>query len=246
MAQSAMKSYKGRGIVLHTLKYGENAMIVHLLTDVGGRQSFIVSGIRSGRGRGSKAALFQPLFTVEFEALSSQRYELHRFKEVRSGMTLSRTPFDLRRSTIALFIAEVLYRLVKESEANERLFNHVWHSIEALDSIETGVANFHLWFLTTLSRDLGFMPSKSYNEGYWFDICEGEYVAQRPSHKIVLEPSQAALLDRFSHTPLTELDTIPLNRASRASYLESLLQYYSYHLDATHTIRSIDILRELF
>ena len=62
-----MKSYKARGVVLHTLKYGDSSMVVYLLTDVGGRRSYMVQGVRSSRGGGSKMALFQPMFPVEFE-----------------------------------------------------------------------------------------------------------------------------------------------------------------------------------
>ncbi len=241
-----MRSYKGRGVVLHTIKYGENAIVVHLLTDVGGRQSFMVQGIRSSRGRGSKAALFQPLFALEFEGIDPPRGEMHRFREVRSGITLSRTPFDVRRSTIALFIAELLYRLVKESEPNSPLFESVWRSIEALDTIDDGVANFHLWFLTKLSRDLGFMPSGEYCEGGYFDIQEGEYVAKRPHHDWVMEVEESRLMDRMMRCEVTQLGEIALSRHSRVAYLEAILRFYSYHLDAIHTIRSIDILRELF
>ncbi len=244
--QGTIRGYKGRGVVLHTLKYGENSIIVDLLTDLHGRQSYIVNGVRSTRGRGSKAALFQPLFAVEFEALDSSRFELHRFREVRSAITLRRTPFDVRRSTVALFVAEVLYRLARESGANEGLFNLVWGAVEALDSIEEGVANFHLWFLTQLSRDLGFMPPESYPEGAWFDIREGEYVMIKPLHKSVFEPSMASLMNRMMHCEATQLGRIELNRQQRSQYLELMLEYYGYHLDAVHTIRSVEILREVF
>ncbi len=246
MAQSALKSYKGRGVVLHTLKYGENAMVVHLLTDVGGRQSFMVQGVRSGRGRGSKAALFQPLFAVEFEGMHSSRGDMERFREVRSGITLHQTPFDIRRSTIALFIAEVLYRLVKESAPNDALFERVWRSIEALDTIEEGVANFHLWFLANLSRDLGFMPSGGYREGAWFDIREGMFTPFMPSHNLLMKPEEAQLLYRLINCEVSRLGEIALSRKERVALLEALIRYYNYHLDATSTLRSIEILRELF
>ena len=62
-----LKTYKARGIVLNSLKYGDSAMVVHLLTDALGRQSYMVQGVRSSRGRGSKLALFQPMFALEFE-----------------------------------------------------------------------------------------------------------------------------------------------------------------------------------
>ena len=51
-----LKTYKARGIVLNSLKYGDSAMVVHLLTDALGRQSYMVQGVRSNRGRGSKLA----------------------------------------------------------------------------------------------------------------------------------------------------------------------------------------------
>ena len=148
----SMKSYKARGIVLHTLKYGDSGMVVYLLTDSGGRQSYMVQGVRSARGHGSKLALFQPMFAVEFEGLESSRMQMHRFREVRSGIVLQSLPFDVRKSTIALFMAEVLYRLVKECEPNQRLFDFVWGSVAALDALDEGVANFHLWRGSTSAR----------------------------------------------------------------------------------------------
>ncbi|MDE5638030.1 MAG: DNA repair protein RecO, partial [Alistipes sp.] len=147
-----MKPYKSRGIVLHTLKYGESGMVVYMLTDTGGRRTYMVQGVRSSHGRGSKMALFQPMFALEYEGLESPKMEMHRFREVHSAMVLRSLPFDVRKSTIALFMAEVLYRLVRESEPNGALFDFVWGSVEALDRMTEGVANFHLWFLANLSR----------------------------------------------------------------------------------------------
>ena len=160
-----MKSYKARGVVLHTLKYGDSSMVVYLLTDVGGRRSYMVQGVRSTRGRGSKLALFQPMFAVEFEGLESPRRQMDSFREVRSGAVLRSVPFDVRKSTIALFMAEVLYRLVRESEPNGPLFDFVWGSVGALDAMEEGVTNFHLWFLANLSRFLGFYPAMPIRPG---------------------------------------------------------------------------------
>ncbi len=241
-----MKVYKARGIVLHTTKFGENSIIAHLLTDIGGRRNYIVQGMRANRNRASKSALFQPLFALDFVGTRPPHCEIHRFREVRSGILLKRTPFDVRRSAIALFIAEVLYRLVKESDPNPPLFERVWTSIEALDTIEDGLANFHLWFLTTLSRHLGFMPPSGYIDGRWFDIAEGCYTSYKPHHEMVMEPSQALLMSHMMVCPVDQLDKIRLNRQTRVNYLDALLRFYSYHLDAIHTVRSIDILRELF
>lgn len=241
-----MKSYKGRGVVLHTLKYGDSSMIVYLLTDVGGRRSYMVQGVRSARGRGSKLALFQPMFAVEFEGLESARMQMHRFREVRSGIVLQSLPFDVRKSTIALFMAEVLYRLVKESEPNEALFDFVWGSTAALDTLDEGVANFHLWFLANLSRFLGFCPGNDYRNDWWFDIREGLYVPDRPLHAAILTQENARILRDFMECDVRYLAEIGLNRFQRVDFLSSLLTYYGYHLDAIHAVQSVRVLQEVF
>lgn len=241
-----LKSYKGRGVVLGTVKYGDSSMVAQLLTDVGGRRSFIVQGVRSSRGRGSKLALFQPLFALEFEGLHPSKGELHRLREVQSGITLRQTPFDVRRSTIALFMAEVLYKLVKESEPNEQLFDFVWGCIEALDSLDEGVANFHLWFLSNLSRFLGFSPSTNYSKGAYFDIKEGSYTLVQPSHQLFLSVENALLLRDMTECDVRHLGEIGLNRHQRVSFLNALMSYYGYHLDAIKSVQSTAILMEVF
>ncbi|WP_290526569.1 DNA repair protein RecO [Alistipes sp.] len=241
-----MKSYKARGVVLHTLKYGDSSMVVHLLTDVGGRRSYMVQGVRSTRGRGSKLALFQPMFAVEFEGLESPRRQMDSFREIRSGAVLRSVPFDVRKSTIALFMAEVLYRLVRESEPNGPLFDFVWGSVGALDAMEEGVANFHLWFLANLSRFLGFYPGNAYTAGAFFDIREGLYTKTPPPHAGYMSGEHARTLDDFIRCDVRCLGEIGLNRRQRVGFLDALLVYYGYHLDAIRAVQSVKILQEVF
>ena len=241
-----MKTYKGRGIVLHTLKYGDTSMVAYLLTDVGGRRSYMVQGVRSRSGRGSKLALFQPMFPVEFEGLESPRQQMDRFKEVRAGFVLQSLPFDVRKSTMALFMAEVLYRLVRESEPNRPLFDFVWGSAEALDAMDEGVPNFHHWFLANLSRLLGFRPGNDYTPGAWFDIREGLYSVVRPAHPGVMTQECASLLDRMLSCDVRRLGDVGLNRDRRSEFLNAMLAYFGYHLDAISAVQSVRILKEVF
>lgn len=222
-------------------------MVVYLLTDTGGRRSYMVQGVRSRNGRGSKLALFQPMFPVEFEGLESSRQQMHRFKEVQGGFVLQSLPFDVRKSTMALFMAEVLYRLVREyDEPNQALFDFVWNCVGALDSMDEGVANFHLWFLTNLSRFLGFSPGNAYLPGAWFDIREGSFTPLRPPHGEVLSADDARILHDLLECDVRYIAEIGLNRRQRVAYLDALLVYYGYHLDAIHAVQSVRILQEVF
>ena len=245
MATGAMHRYTSRGVVLSTVKYGERALIVQMLTPTHGRQSYIVQGVGSSR-RTARQALFQPMFALEFEALCSPRMDIHRFKEVQAGIVLRSIPFDVRKSTIALFMAEVLHRLVRESEVGEMLFDFVWGSIEALDAAEEGVANFHLWFLSQLSRFLGFAPGNEYKHGDWFNIAEGCYTSLQPPRQYAIAPHNALLLRDMLECDVRYLAEIGLSRVERVEFLEALLSYYAYHLDTIRSVESIRILREVF
>ena len=241
----ALKSYKARGIVLGTLKYGEKGLIVHMLTDTHGRQSYMIQGVRP-TARGSRMALLQPMFAVEFVGLNSSKMSLHRLKDLAPGIVLQTIPFDVRKSTMALFMAEVLYRLVRESEPADALFDFVWGSVAALDHIDEGIANFHLWFLANLSRPLGFSPDNEYEDGAWLDIRDGHFTphALLPSH--ALTPENARILHDMLECDVRYLGEIGLNRQQRVDFLEDMLRYYTYHLESIRSVESIRILKEVF
>ena len=240
-----MKSYKARGIVLGTLKYGEKGVIVHMLTDLYGRQSYMVQGVRP-TARGSKMALLQPMFAVEFEGLVSSKMSMHRIKELSPALTLQSTPFDVRKSTMALFMAEVLYRLVRDVEPSSPLFDFVCRAVQSLDEATVGVANYHLKFLVELSRHMGFYPASDYREGDVLDMREGVFVGCAPLHGDVMSVENSRTLATLMTTDFEQLGTIPMNRHSRDSFLTAMLDYFAYHLDSVGGIRSVEILRTVF
>ena len=240
-----MKSYKARGIVLGTLKYGEKGLVVHMLTDTHGRQSYMIQGIRP-TAKGSRMALLQPMFAVEFEGLTSSKLSMHRLKDLAPGIVLRTLPFDVRKSTIALFMAEVLYRLVRENEPLGELFDFVWGSIEALDHIDEGIANFHLWFLANLSRPLGFSPDNEYTDGAWLDIRDGHFTPHALLPSCALAPENARILHDMLECDVRYLGEVGLNRAERVAFLEAMLKYYAYHLEGIKAVESIRVLKEVF
>ncbi len=242
-----MKSYKARAIVLHTLKYGDNALVAYLLTDTLGRQNYLVPGVRSSRGRGNKAAHYQPLGLLEIEGYEVPGGQMHRIREVRNPLILTDLRSSPSKNAIALFISEVLYRLIKQVEPDSPLFEFVWASVAALDALsdEPGVANFHLWFLVRLSSFLGFYPGNEYREGMWFDIREGVFTTHPGDVHLAIEPAGAAILGRLMELPVERLAELPLAGVQRNEFLTSLLAYLGYHLDI-HSVQSLAVLREVF
>lgn len=240
------KTYKTQGIVLHTIKYGDSSLVAFVLTDTLGRQSYLVQGVKSSKGKGNKAALLQPMFLLEFEGIIAPHSQMDRMKDVRMPHPMQSLPFDVRKSTIALFMAEVLYRLIKEVEPNSPLFEFVKSSVIALDEMKEGVSNFHLWFLVRLSAYLGFYPANEYCDGDCFDIVEGAFSHTRPSHHIVMDRANSQLLGYLMECDAEELGSLQLARGQRGEFLRSLLHYFGYHLDAINKVQSVKILSEVF
>lgn len=67
-----MRTYKARGIVLHTIKYGDSSAIAYLFTDVLGRMSYMVQGIRSKRAGATRRRFSSRCFSSNSRASNSR------------------------------------------------------------------------------------------------------------------------------------------------------------------------------
>lgn len=231
--------YCDEGIVLHSFKYGDNQLIIHILTQGNGRKSFITR-FRAKSPRG----IFQPLSLVEFTAVGGR--ELDKLQQADFAVPLSAIPFDIVKSTIALFIAEFLYRVVGEQGVDRPLYDFSKNSVIALDLMEGELANFHLHFAVRLLYYLGFAPENRYRTGDWYDIRSGQFCAAEPTHNQKFKPETAALLHEFTNLQTAHICTVKLSRGQRSAFLESIMELYAHHTDAVYRVNSIAILREIF
>ena len=79
--------HKTKGIVLRTVKYGETSVIVTIMTELFGLQSYLINGVRSQSGKGgTKAGLFQPA------AIFQDCRPTYRYIHTRPGRWRIRTP----------------------------------------------------------------------------------------------------------------------------------------------------------
>ncbi len=232
--------YNVRGVVLHTLKYGDRKLIVHLLT-ADGRRSYITAV-----GNGTRS-LFQPLFILDLEATPG-RGELHTIEQSQAAVVFGDIPFDIAKSAIALFLSELLYRLIKEGEADAGLYGFVEDAVAGLDLLRepAATANFHLWFLVQLSGRLGYAPRDNYKPGFSLDYRNGYYTAEPQSHTLVMRPDEAGLFRALSGSVPSDLHTIALDRHRRVAMLEKLVDLYGFHTDAIYSVNSLRILSEIF
>ncbi len=229
---------KTRAIVLHHVKYGESSLVVTLYTERHGRMTCMVSGIRSKKTHLS-LPFFQPLTLLEAEIYYKSNREIHRLKEISCPYHYTSIPFSITKSTISLFLAEIVWLTLREEEANEELFNFLFHAFQLLDSKDEGVANFHLLFLIHYSRYLGIFPSdpdaltdvSGFADLKLFRNLPGE------TRRIFVE---------MLKTSLAGAEKIPLTRSGRVILLDALVTYYEEHLEGMGRIKSVAVLKEIF
>ena len=233
-----------RAIVLNHLRYGDSSLIVNLYTESMGRQTVFVKEAFSKKSP-ARAALFQPLHLLEICLHHRVNRQMQRVSNVQMYCPFQSIPFDPVKNCIALFIAEILHKTLKEEEANDGLFDFLLHTIQTLDLNDSGTANFHLAFLVHYSRYLGFHPNtEQASERTWFDARMGSFVTI-PAVSSPL-PEYNHLLTQVFGMSFDRLDDLSINHHQRNYLTDYLLDYYSTHVANFGKPKSFTVLRNVF
>jgi DNA repair protein RecO (recombination protein O) len=236
---------KTRGIILRSVKYSETSIITDIYTEGYGLKSYIISGVRTQRSKVSMG-LLQVMSLVDIVAYNAQG-KLNRIKEIHAAHTYATLPFDIRRSSIGLFMAEVTQRTIRESEENEALFVFLFDIFKFLDETTERFTNLHLSFLLELSGHLGFRPDEQeYTEGSVFDYKNGVFTQGAVGHSHFLNENLSTILRGLLSTPWNQIHLIKMSADERRLLIGELLKFYQFQLDNFPDINSFKILQEIF
>jgi DNA repair protein RecO (recombination protein O) len=237
--------HKTRGIVLKTTDYGETSVIVQVFTEKLGLQSYIINGVKKPRAKISRNML-QPLHLLDMVVYNKAAGNVQRIAELKSSPVLLTIPYDVIKSSMALFLNEVLYKSIRQQTADENLFDFVFSAIEWLDHQTVGLANFHLLFLIQLTRYLGFYPDRyQANEADYFDLKNGVFMKYKPDSVLYLSPPHTQNFSRLLQCNFENLAMLKLTNDERRYLIAKLLEYYALHIESFGNIHSHEILEEV-
>lgn len=219
--------FKTRGIVFRFTKFKETSIIVTIFTELFGLQSYIVNGVRSKTAK-NKIALYQPLTLLNLVVYHRENANIERIKEISCLYPYRSLTADVKKSTLAMFINELLNKTVKDESHTAEVFQFLFDSLVFLDTLHEGDENFHLIFMLKLSRFLGFGV-------YNVNEVVGGKVADEETERLI-----AALIHANYDTPLK------ISNAQRRKLLELLLKFYSEHMENLGEIKSVQVLKEVF
>jgi DNA repair protein RecO (recombination protein O) len=231
---------KTKGIVLHQLKYDDKKRIVTIYTEKFGRTTFIISNTKK-----LSINLFRPFNLLEINLINRNNSKLNRIADASILINYKTIPYNVQKSSVALFISEILYKILNEEAPNEELFNFILNSISLLDNIDENVSMFHIVFLIKLTKYFGFLPYNNYSKiNSTFDLIEGVFISQNPTHKNYLTLNQSQILHKILEIDYNK--SFNLSRIERTELLGNLILYYKIHHEAIDEIKSLDILKEVF
>lgn len=233
-----------RAFVFSSVKYAEADLIVTCFTEDYGLKSYLIRGVlKSKRGK-LRTSMFQPLTLLTLEAYHKNKGTLERISEARVQNPYLTLQSQIIKSSLVLFLSEILKNTIKEEEANSKLFQFLEKSLLWLDTQEE-VANFHLLFLLKLTHFLGFYPDFAEKQFTYFNLQEGNF-QQIKMGQYCEEGAAIEVLKELHSITFETLKLVKISKSIRLKTLEILLKYYQLHQQGYREPKSLAVLTQLF
>ena len=144
-------------IVLSLQPHSDKSHILHAYTRAGGRVNYRVYGL----GRKHAIGMYSPLSVLQITADHSPSKPPTLKEAVLLTANSNGLTANIYKQTVALFVSEVLYHVLRHPMADEPMFDFLTQAIRTLNETDEP-QNFHLHFLTDFAAMLGFaMPGTS-------------------------------------------------------------------------------------
>ena len=233
-----------RAFVFSSVKYSEADLIVTCFTENYGLKSYLLRGILKSKKGKLRTSMFQPLSLLFLEAYHKNKGTLERISEARVHYPYISLQTQIIKSSLLLFLSEILKNSVKEEEANPELFQFLEKSLLWLDQNEE-VANFHLLFLLKLTNYLGFYPDFTDKMQSYFNLIEGNF--QRNSTGQFCEMGEKIeVVKQLDTSSFNDLKNLKISKVTRLETLELILRYYQLHVQGYKSPKSLAVLTQLF
>ena len=230
-------------IVLHTIKHSESALVVQCYCNQDGKQSFYLKG-KSLHNK------FHRLAILDVIIYKKNISTMGLIKEISSNENLLDIRTSVYKSSIAIFMSEIVSKCFRETESDTQLFNFLCTSISLLEHTKLGVANFHIHFITNICKYLGFMPNNNYNPTTASIFCveTASFISKfdKTFNSISFTEDESLLLNELLNNKTSDIAELKCNGETRNKYAKKMISYISYHLGINIEIKSLDVLHEVF
>jgi len=232
-----MKNYESRAISLLYHKYGEGSLIAKIFTEKYGLKSF---NIKRSKGKKSKnkTPLLEKLSLVNISAKNIAKKKIQYLGEINLAHGFKNN--SLKNKLIRIFIAEVLSKILIDSEKDVKLFHFIWTLSIDIDELGNTDDNFCINFLISLSEFLGFYPSIENLHYSFFNLNNSVFTEKEITTDINIKGENLIF---FRALITKQKITIPYIK--RQEIIENLFFYYSIHHYNLNNVSSYEIIESL-
>lgn len=231
-----------KAIVLQAIKHGDKKFILKIYTRQHGTLT-VATNVGKSNNSKIKSSGILPMSLVDVELILKQNKEIHQLTEAACYYISTGVSDSLAKLSIAQFLNEILIKALKEQGANAHLFEFIETCVKFLNDTEKEYINLHLYFLTELTKYLGFEPQNNYSTTQrFFDCREGRFSELSLTLPLGLSEADSSLFSEF--LKINSLRT-SISNSQRQSLLDILLAYYKLHIPGFGDLKSLEVLREV-
>jgi DNA repair protein RecO (recombination protein O) len=161
--------------------------------------------------------------------------DINRVAEIKCRYTYKSIQYDVVKSCVALFITEILYKTLREEEANPELFAFFEDSFRYYDRADDKFTNFHLQFLFKYARYQGIEPVR---------ISDMVHEIESNNFLTSISHKDFDKIDRLIENPYTSYTNI--SNELRRKLLSMIILFYQIHFDHLKDLKSYKVLLEVF
>tara|TARA_Y100001954_G_scaffold199355_1_gene217337 strand:+ start:860 stop:1576 length:717 start_codon:yes stop_codon:yes gene_type:complete len=230
------------GIVLKHTLFGDNDIIVKILTENLGLISFMVKGGK----KSNKRKYLQPLMIVSI----SFKYNIKRNIQYLNKITLKEVTSEIlnnpQKSIISLFLCEIISKSLKEGSEDKEAYDFLFNQILWLNKKNNSILNFDVWFLAHFSKILGISPNfydVNKNSVKYFNPESGSFSDSTESRN--WDHNKSLILFNLLNIEADKLKDFHLNNNLTKFVLKELINYYDYHLNNLNLNKCLDVYNSL-
>ncbi len=236
------------GIVLTTVRLNDHSQLVHFYTQSKGRVTCRIPVASRGKRAGQLRNMMTPMTVLEMVLGGRPSDAIRSIVEAR----ILQSPYMLTidhpdKSAQCLYMAELVAHIVRQEEADPRLWNYLTASLDVLENCDDGWANFHLVFTCGLISLLGFSVDMSlYSPGCCFDMIEGVFTTGVIGHPYYFNAESALWFCRMFEAQYDTMQQLNFSQRQRAAMLDMLLAFLGQQIPEMGQLRSVEVLKTLF
>ncbi len=208
-------------VVLSSTPIRDGMIVLHCLGRSTGRRSYLLRV-----GKNTRTSQLLPFSLLELSVTENPRTELWNARPIGLKYPLAGVRNDIRKNTMTLFMAELIYRTVKEGASEEGLYDWCESQILTLDALRADFSNFPLYFLLSFCSALGFRPTAK--------------------DMLPFSGDRQGVIERLMQSDLPSAMLLPLSGSLRNEISSSIIRYLEFHTESTIHLRSLQVLREFY